>query len=620
MALQKTNLALFCLCALTCSTTTIASDYSPYIDRTGLEQVYWGDTHLHTQYSTDAGMIGTSLKPGDAYRFAMGQQVTTSTGLQARLSRPLDFLVVSDHAESLGLPIAIEEAMPALLGNPWGRKVYDLEQEGDGYAGFFMWAMDGMLPGKDPMNEPEINNNIWQRQVATADKFNKPGHFSALIGYEWTTTKNAKNLHRVVIFKDGASKAGQIIPFSSFDSSDPEDLWSFLEKYERDTGGDVFAIPHNGNLSNGLMFAPLRQNGEPMDADYASRRAQWEPLTEVTQIKGDGEAHPWLSPDDEFADFGTWDKGDIGGQDAKTNAMLEFEYGRPALKNGLKYDASLGVNPFKFGMIGASDSHTGLATTREENYYGKFSKSEPAPGRWKEFIVQSRTNDALSLLAYEELASGLAGVWATENTREALFDAMERREVYSTTGSRIVVRMFGGWDYLKSDVSRAEMARIGYRKGVPMGGDLPPRPAKKSPVFMLAASKDPDGANLDRIQIIKGWLDSSGATQEQIYNVALSDGRKINRKGKAKPVGNTVKVKQASYTNDIGAPELRTVWTDPDFQPSQRAFYYARVLEIPTPSWQAYDAKAFGDEFPDSVEMSIQDRAYTSPIWYTPSE
>jgi hypothetical protein len=619
MSSLRSRIVLIAFCCAG-SNTTLAQgeDYSPYVDRKGAEQVYWGDTHLHTQYSTDAGMIGTTLKPEDAYRFAMGREVTSSTGLRARLIRPLDFLVVSDHAESLGLPIAIDEGMPELLNNPWGRRVYDLEQQGDGYAGFYMWAMDGMLPGKDPLNEPTINDNIWQRQVSTADKFNNPGYFTALIGYEWTTTKNAKNLHRVVIFKDDASKAGQIIPFSSFDSSDPEDLWSFLEDYEKKTGGDVFAIPHNGNLSNGLMFAPFRQNGEPMDLDYATRRAKWEPLTEVTQIKGDGEAHPWLSPDDKFADFGTWDRGDIGGQEAKTNAMLEYEYGRPALKNGLKFEAALGANPFKFGMIGASDSHTGLAATREENYYGKFSKSEPAPGRWQEYVVKSRTDDALSLVAYEEVASGLAGVWAQENTREALFDAMERKEVYSTTGSRIVVRMFGGWRYTPSDVHQSNMARIGYQKGVPMGGDLPPRTGEQSPTFMLTASKDPDGANLDRIQIIKGWLNKAGETQEQIYNIALSDGRTPNSSGKTKPVGNTVNVEQATYSNDIGAVQLSTVWADPDFDPAQRAFYYARILEIPTPSWQAHDAKAFGDQFPDAVKMSIQDRAYTSPIWYTP--
>lgn len=595
-----------------------AGDYSPYVDRTGQEQVFWGDTHLHTQYSTDAGMIGTTLKPEQAYRFAMGEEVTSSTGLRARLQRPLDFLVVSDHAESLGLPIAVQEAMPELLNNAWGREVYELEQKGDGYAGFYKWAIDGMLPGIDPLQEPAINANIWQRQVTTADQFNRPGYFTALIGYEWTTTKNAKNLHRVVIFRDAADKAGQIIPFSSFDSSDPEDLWSFLEDYESNTGGQVLAIPHNGNLSNGLMFAPVRQNGQAMDETYARRRAHWEPLTEVTQIKGDGEAHPWLSPDDEFADFGTWDKGDIGGREAKSNDMLEYEYARPALRNGLKYGAAIGVNPFKFGMIGASDSHTGLAGTREENYYGKFSQSEPAPGRWKQYVVRSPVDDALSLVAYEELASGLAGVWAQDNTREALFDAMRRREVYSTTGTRMVVRLFGGWDYTPEDVQQPTMAQIGYRKGVPMGGDLPARAGASAPVFMVMAAKDPDGANLDRIQIIKGWLNADGETEEKIYDIALSDGRTVGRNGAVPAVGNTVDIANASYTNTIGAVQLRRVWSDPDFDPARRAFYYARVLEIPTPAWQAYDTKIFGDKFPDSVPMSIQDRAYTSPIWYTP--
>jgi hypothetical protein len=595
-----------------------APQYSPYLDRKGREKVYFGDTHLHTQYSTDAGMIGTTLRPEDAYRFAMGHEVTSSSGVRARLVRPLDFLVVSDHAESLGLPIAVKEAMPALLKNPWGKEVYDLSQSGDGYAGFYKWAMDGMLPGVDPLKEPSINSAIWKRQVDTADQFNKPGYFTALIGYEWTTTRNAKNLHRVVIFKDDASKAGQVIPFSSFDSTDPEDLWAWLAKYEQDTGGEVLAIPHNGNLSNGLMFAPTRADGSPIDADYARRRARWEPLTEVTQIKGDGEAHPFLSPDDEFADFGTWDRGDIGGREAKTKDMLEFEYARPALRNGLKHEAATGVNPFKFGMIGASDSHTGLAGTREENYFGKFSQSEPRAGRWKEYVVKSPTNDKLSLVAYEEVASGLAGVWAQENTREALFDAMQRKEVYSTTGTRIVVRMFGGWKYREQDLHSPDMALRGYERGVPMGGDLPPRIKNKAPTFMLAASKDPDGANLDRIQIIKGWLDEEGDTQEKVYNVAVSDGRKIDRKGNVRPVGNTVHFSKARYSNSIGDPELRALWTDPDFDDEQRAFYYARVLEIPTPSWQAYDVKAYGDDFPASVKMSIQDRAYTSPIWYTP--
>ncbi len=609
--------ALVLISVLCASLAAFADDYSPYVDRTGLEQVYWGDTHLHSQYSTDAGMIGTTLTPEQAYQFAMGQEVTSSSGVSARISRPLDFLVVSDHAESLGLPIAIKEKMPEFMENPWGRAVYELGEKGDGYGAFTKWANDGMLPGVDPLNEPTVNANIWQRQVDTADQFNKPGYFTALIGYEWTMTKDAKNLHRVVIFKDDASKAGQIVPFSSFDSGDPEDLWAFLQDYEESTGGDAMAIPHNANLSNGRMFNLQKYNGSPIDKDYAERRAKWEPVAEVTQIKGDGEAHPWLSPDDEFADFGTWDKADIGGFEVKRNDMLEFEYARGALKNGLKVAQSVGVNPFKFAMIGASDSHTALAGTREENYYGKFSQNEPRAGRWKNYVIRSQTDDALSTFAYEEVASGLAGVWAQENTREAIFEALERKEVYATTGSRITVRFFGGWSYDQEDVNRPDMARVGYQKGVAMGGDLPAA-SGTTPVFMLAASRDPDGANLDRVQIVKAWLDADGATQEQIYNVAVSDNRKITRQGKVKPVGSTVKVAEATYTNDIGDPELRAVWSDPDFDPAQRAFYYARVLEIPTPSWQAYDAKAFGDTMPDSVEMTIQDRAYTSPIWYTP--
>ncbi len=595
-----------------------ADDYSPYVDRSGMEQLLWGDTHLHSQYSTDAGMIGTTLTPEQAYRFAMGEEVTTSTGVKARISRPLDFLVLSDHAESLGLPIAIKEQIPEFMDNPWGREVFELWDSGQGYEAFAKWAYDGMLPGVDPLQEPSVNANIWQRQVTTADRFYQPGRFTPLIGYEWTMTRDAKNLHRVVIFKDDASKAGQIIPFSSWDSGDPEDLWAFLADYEQDTGGEVLAIPHNGNLSNGRMFSLTRFNGEPMDRDYAERRARWEPVVEVTQIKGDGEAHPWLSPDDEFADFGTWDKGDIGGQEAKRNEMLEFEYARGALRNGLKLEQHTGANPYKFAMIGASDSHTAIAGTREENYYGKFSQSEPRPGRWNQAVVASQTDDSLSMMAWEEVASGLAAVWAPENTREAIFAAFKRKEIYATTGTRIRVRFFGGWNYTQSDLDRADMARRGYAGGVPMGGDLPAAKANSAPVFMIAASRDPDGANLDRLQIIKGWVDADGQTHEKVYNVAASDGRRISRRGTVKPVRSTVDEDSATWSNSIGDPELRALWQDPDFDPATRAFYYARVLEIPTPSWQAYDAARFGDDFPGSVKMSIQDRAYTSPIWYTP--
>ncbi len=592
------------------------SGYSPYVNRQGMEQVYWGDTHLHTAYSTDAGMIGNTLGPDDAYRFARGEEVLSSSGVPARLSRPLDFLVVSDHAENLGLAPMIAESNPKLLSNPWGKDIYDLVKAGRGKDAFMKWGLEAMLPLKDPIADPELTANIWHRLTDAADRFNNPGYFTAFIGYEWTSTPNGNNLHRVVIFKDDAGKANQIIPMSQYDSVDPEDLWAWMADYEKDTGGEILAIPHNGNLSNGLMFDDATYYGKPLDADYATRRMRWEPLTEVTQIKGDSEAHPTLSPDDQFADFGTWDKANIASSIAKTNDMLPREYARPALKRGLAYEASLGVNPFKFGMIGASDSHTALSTTRDDNYFGKFAENEPQKDRWSHYVIQSFTgDDSLSTFAYEELASGLAAVWATDNTREALFDAMQRKEVYGTTGPRMTVRFFGGSDYTQADVDSPNMARIGYQKGVAMGSDLPSA-MSVAPVFMVAATRDPDGANLDRIQIVKGWLDSDGKLHERVFDVALSDGRATDPEQVAQIVGSTVV--GASYSNAIGAAQLRARWTDPGFDAGQRAVYYARVLEIPTPTWAAYDAQYFSEEMPDYVQTSRQNRAYTSPIWYTP--
>ncbi len=599
--------------------TAQGGEYSPYLDRTGMESVYWGDTHLHTAYSTDAGMIGTSIGPEAAYRFAMGEEVTSSTGVRARIVRPLDFLVVSDHAENLGLAPSIARSDPKLLANPWGKAIHDLVKSGKPREAFLKWGKEAMLPLKDPLAGSGLAVSIWASQVKAADEFNRPGYFTALIGYEWTSTPEGNNLHRVVIFKGDSGKAGQILPYSQYDSIDPEDLWAWMADYQQKTGDEVFAIPHNGNLSNGLMFAARRMNGGVIDLDYAQRRKRWEPLAEVSQIKGDGEAHPYLSPEDEFADFGTWDKANIASSVAKETSMLEFEYARSALKNGLRFAAETGGNPYQFGMIGASDSHTALAATREENYFGKFALNEPHPERWKHYVIQSISgDDALSTMAYEEVASGLAAVWARENTRAALFEAMQRKEVYASTGTRPVVRVFGGWDYSEADLNSPQMASLGYAKGVPMGGNLSVAPRGKSPVFMLAASKDPDGANLDRIQVVKGWLGRDGEPREKVYNVALSDGRKVKRNGKAKPVGNTVNLSTASYTNDIGAVELRSLWRDPDFNPKQRAFYYARVLEIPTPSWQTFDSVLFGDKMPDHVDTTVQDRAYTSPIWYAP--
>jgi len=603
--------------------------YSPYVERTAsdanlAEGVYWGDTHLHTSYSTDSGMFGNTLGPEEAYRFARGEEVLSGHGLRVRLIRPLDFLVVADHAENLGLAALIAESNPELLKSEWGRKVHDLVKSGNQREAFQMWVNEAVSANKDPIDNPKMTRTIWEREIAFADKYNEPGRFTALIGFEWTSTGTSEipgNLHRVVIFKDDGDKASQVLPYSTVDSYDPEDLWDYLANYEAATGGSILAIAHNGNLSNGIMFPVKRMNGQPVNREYVEMRNRFEPLYEVTQMKGDGEAHPFLSPNDEFADYGTWDKSEIGGRKPKENWMLQYEYARSALQIGMQLEQELGVNPYKFGMVGSTDSHTSLATTREENMYGKTPHLEPSADRWKQLVIRSLAgDDRLSSYSYETIASGLAAIWARENSREALFDAMQKKETYATTGTRITVRFFGGWDYGEDEVFRPDAVSIGYRKGVPMGGDLTEKPAsKKAPVFMLGALKDPWSGNLDRVQIVKGWIDDNGERQEKVYDVAVSDGRTIGADGRCRtPVGNTVDVADASYLNNIGDAELRAVWTDPDFNPGHRAFYYARVLEIPTPTWQAYDSKFFGVTMPETVPMSGQERAYTSPIWYTP--
>ena len=598
-------------------------DYSPYPKETFPNQVFFGDTHLHTSYSTDAGMIGNTLGPEDAYRFARGETVTSSTGLPARLRRPLDFLVVADHAENLGLAPAIAESNPELLQNEWGRMVHDFVKEGtvEGVTkAYDAWGAK-MHERNDPLKEQtELSRTMWEKLTAAAEKYNQPDLFTALIGFEWTSGPNGNNLHRNVIFRDGKEKADQIIPLSQYDTQDPEELWQWMADYENNTGGRLLAIPHNGNLSNGLMFDDVTlTTKKPLDKDYAERRQKWEPIYEVTQIKGDGETHPSLSPNDEFADFETWDRGSFG-PESKTKDMLPREYAREALKRGLAYDAKLGINPFKFGMVGSTDSHTSLSTAEEDNFFGKVSMLEPSadPIRFDEVITGRPAPKGSQMFARDTSASGLAAVWARENTREALWDAMARKEVFATTGTRIRVRVFGGFEFSEDDLDRSDFAKHGYDKGVPMGDDLTSAPEGKAPTFLIRAIRDVDGANLDRIQIIKGWLNANGKSEEKIYDVAWSDDRKPDTDGKLPAVGNTVNVEEATYDNSIGAAGLQAFWKDPDFDPSQRAFYYVRVLEIPTPRWTTYDAKIFGVERPNDVPAAIQERAYTSPIWYTP--
>ena len=596
-------------------------EYSPYLNRAYPNQVLWGDTHLHTSYSTDAGMIGNFLGPDEAFRFARGEPVTASAGTRAQLIRPLDFLVVADHAENLGLAPLIAESDPDLLRNPWGKKVHDLVKAGKPFEAYGVWGTE-MSKGKDPLDDDDLTRTIWNRIVGSAETYNEPGVFTALHGFEWTSSPDGNNLHRNVIFRDGAAKVRDLIPFSNYDSADPEKLWDWMEAYQKKTNGRVLAIPHGGNLSNGLMFDDVTLSGKPLKKAYAERRSLWEPLYEVTQIKGDGETHPALSPNDEFADYYRWDKGNFGLYGKKPD-MLPREYARQALMRGLKYEDKLGMNPFKFGMIGSTDSHTSLATTREENYFGKATPVEPGTGeeRYMEKItgvIPSLDGSDVTIRHYQTLASGLAGVWARKNTRESIWDALKRKEVYATTGTRMTVRVFGGWDFEPSEVQRPDFAAQGYARGIPMGGDLSAAPEGKSTTIMVRALRDPDGANLDRIQIVKGWLDKDGKTHEKLYDVAWSGDRKPDSNGRLPAIGNTVK--GASYTNDVGQAVLGAYWQDPVFDPAQRAFYYVRVLEIPTPTWLAYDKAFYGDKIklPDDALFVHQERAYTSPIWYTP--
>jgi hypothetical protein len=601
--------------------------YSPYAGRNFPTRPLFGDTHTHTSFSMDAGAFGARLAPKDAYRFAKGEEITASSGQQTKLSRPLDFLVVTDHSDGFGFFPLLFAADPKMMAYPQGRRWYDMIQSDQGAAAALeiigSFSQGTMAEGLLPLPGTPAYRSAWRETIESADKANDPGRFTAFIGFEWTSNTGGNNLHRNVIFRDNGQNASRVEPYTTQKpqgSDEPRDLWKWMAAYEDKTGGDVLAIAHNGNLSNGRMFPIIEPGtGKKIDREYAETRLKWERLYEATQIKGDGESHPFLSPNDEFANFERWDKGNLDLSELKKPEMLEFEYARSALKNGLKLEKDLGINPYKFGMVGSTDAHTGLAAVEEDNFFGKTSSSEPSPGRATHPFMKT---DRAVIMGWEQTASGYAAVWAADNTRESIFDAMERRETYATTGSRMVVRFFGGFDFDVTDASNRMPAQVGYTKGVPMGGDLAAAPAGKAPAFLVAALKDPIGANLDRIQIVKGWLDAKGELQEKIYDVVWgnADKRKPGANGKLPPVGNTVDVAKATWTNTIGDPELITVWKDPEFDPSLRAFYYARVLEIPTPRWTAYDAMRFGITMPKEVPMFGQERAYTSPIWYTPGK
>ena len=602
--------------------------YSPYAGRTFPERPLWGDTHLHTSMSLDAGGFGNRLDLRAAYRFARGEEVIASSGQPVRLSRPLDWLAITDHSDGMGLVIDILAASPYVTsyeqGARWSKAMRAGGQEA---VNATLDLINAVSQGKIDL-EMMANYSpgsrryatLWDEVINAAEDYNDPGEFTAFIAFEWTSLVNGGNMHRNVIFRDNGDRARQVVPFTMLPpmgSTDPLDLYKYLEDYERRTNGAAMTFAHNGNLSNGIMFPVDRQyTGKRINKFYVEQRAKWERMYEITQIKGDGEAHPFLSPDDEFADYGTWDVGNLDLSEAKTDDMLQYEYAREALKNGLALEKKLGTNPYKFGFTGATDSHTSLSTAEEGNFFGKHTGYEPSAKRLTHPFMKSENGE---FFAWQLVASGYTGVWAHENTRASIFDAMDRKEIYATTGPRMMVRFFGGWNYTDADITSREPAFRGYEKGVPMGADLSPAPeGAVSPSFMVYALRDVIGANLDRIQIVKGWLDSDGETHEQVYDVAWSDNRKPGADGKLPAVGNTVDLATATWANTIGASELATVWTDPDFDPSESAFYYARVLEIPTPPWYAYDAFRYGIEFPKDAPKSQQERAYTSPIWYTP--
>jgi hypothetical protein len=599
--------------------------YSPYAGRKFPTRVYFGDTHHHTNNSGDAFMGGNSLTPEQAYRFARGEEVVSSTGVPAKLSRPLDFLVVSDHAEGLGLMTQVADGNPAFASDPtlarWGNalKAGGREQQ-DAMNELVSAQANNKLPPpiKDPKIVGPIMKSVWQQYTSTADKFNEPGRFTAMIGYEWTSVPGGNNLHRNIMFRDGKDKADQILPFSAWQSEDPEKLWAWMAQYEQKTGGRLLAIAHNANLSSGRMFESVDFAGKPLTKDYAERRARFDVLQEMMQTKGASETHPLLSPNDEFANFGVagWEYGNLTLEGKPlSREMMPTNYLRPGLAQGLSHEQKLGVNPFKFGFIGGTDIHNSLTAIEEDNFYGKHVNQEPSPNRWEHV---SKQGFGKTRYTWHYTAAGYAAVWATENTREALWDAMKRKEVYATSGTRMTVRLFGGWDFNADDARSRYLAEAGYAKGVPMGGDLKAAPAGKAPTFLVAALKDPIGGNLDRIQIVKGWVGAAGKSFEKVYDVAWSGSRKPGKDGKVPPVGDTVDVERATWTNTIGASELITVWKDPDFKPSQRAYYYARVIEIPTPRWTAYDQVRFGVKMSKDVPMKHQERAWTSPIWYTP--
>ncbi|MCP4007258.1 MAG: DUF3604 domain-containing protein [bacterium] len=574
-----------------------------------LRNVFWGDLHIHSSYSYDAYTFGVRAMPDDAYRFAKGARIEHGAGYPVQLSQPLDFAAVTDHAVYLGVARQKgdrgDRPLHEILatGQPWRITLNYLRIVLGRLAS--VEAREASFGG-EPVGE--VSLNAWQDIVTTAERHNEPGRFTTFIAYEWTSMPRAENLHRNVIYR---SSAAPKFPFSSLDSEDPEDLWAALENQRR-KGMETLSIPHNANVSNGRMYSRVRFDGSPMTAAYAETRMKNEPISEILQVKGQSEVHPLLASDDEFADFEIYDQ--ILSAEG-TFSQPRGSYSRDALKTGLELSALYAFNPYRFGVIGSSDSHNASSPVEEGRYHGKLPLQDGTAGLrlGQTLWLPDRQNRGARWSAM-----GLAAVWAEQNTRESLFDAMRRKETYAISGPRIVVRLFGGWQFEPALLRDPGFVAQGYARGVPMGGILPPRIGEAAPRFAVVALKDPTGANLDRIQIVKGWLDSDGTARERIFDIAASDGRLPDPKTRrVSPVGNTVKLEDATYSNEIGAAQLEAVWSDPDFDASAEAFYYVRVIEIPTPRWSTYDAVLLGIEPPEPA--TLQERAITSAIWYQPT-
>ena len=583
-----------------------AADVPTYPQR----EAFFGNLHVHTGYSFDAFTNGSRTDPDDAYRWAKGEAISDGTGAPAmRILQPLDWYAVSDHAEYLGVVPRMADPESPLSELELATRV--MSDDAGVALGAYTELLNSINAGSPipELADPEINRTIWSDVLATADAHNEPGRFTTFGAFEWTSNPGAQNMHRVVLFRgDGTIPAE---PYSIFESERPEDLWAWMDGV-RAGGTPLLAVPHNGNASGGLMF-PVEESygGSPLTLQYAQTRMRNEPLYEISQIKGTSETHPAISPNDEFAGFEIWDYTLGPGGERPPETSREGSYARSAFKRGLALEAAGNGNPFKFGVIGDSDTHNASSSIEEDNYTGKFGVE-----RDPEHRLNGPPNfpEAESRQIREFSSGAVAGVWAESNTREALFDAMRRRETFGTSGPRMRVRTFAGYGFDDSALEGDWLERA-YAQGVPMGGDL--GAGDGAPSLVIHAMMEPDGANLDRIQVVKGWLEN-GEPRERVYDVAWSGDRRADANGRIPAVGNTVDPTDASYTNDIGAPELSVVWQDPDFDATEHAFYYVRVLQIPTPRWSTYDAAALGQETRDDLPVAIQERAWTSPIWYTP--